>query len=62
VVIGSDIKVLETAGDKPKEFIARVRAVGVKIVQACTAVRHAILRHRRGADPRQYQAGVSGQE
>ena len=50
VVIGSGIKVLETAGNNPKEFILKAKAAGVKIVHKCTAVRHALSAERNGVD------------
>ncbi len=49
-VIGSGVKVLETAGNNPKEFIAKAKAAGVKIVHKCTAVRHALSAERSGVD------------
>ncbi|HWS75342.1 MAG TPA: nitronate monooxygenase family protein [Quisquiliibacterium sp.] len=50
VVIGSGVKVLETAGNNPKEFIAKAKAAGVKIIHKCTAVRHALSAERNGVD------------
>lgn len=50
VVLDSSVKVLETAGNNPKEFIAKAKAKGVKIVHKCTAVRHALSAERNGVD------------
>jgi len=50
VVIDSGIKILETAGNNPKEFIAKAKAAGVKIVHKCVAVRHALSAERNGVD------------
>jgi NADH:quinone reductase (non-electrogenic) len=50
VVIGSGIRVLETAGNNPKEFIQKAKAAGVKIIHKCTAVRHALSAERNGVD------------
>jgi NADH:quinone reductase (non-electrogenic) len=50
VIIGSGVKVLETAGNNPKEFIAKAKAAGVKIVHKCVAVRHALSAERNGVD------------
>jgi len=50
VVIDSGVKVLETAGNNPKEFIAKAKAAGVRIVHKCTAVRHALSAERNGVD------------
>lgn len=50
VVIDSGVKVLETAGNNPREFIAKARAAGVKVVHKCVAVRHALSAERNGVD------------
>jgi len=50
VVIDSGIKILETAGNNPKEFILKAKAAGVKIVHKCVAVRHALSAERNGVD------------
>lgn len=50
IVIKTGVKVLETAGQSPKEFIARAKAAGIAIVHKCTAVRHALSAERNGVD------------
>lgn len=50
VVIGSGIKVLETAGNNPREFIAKAKNAGIRIVHKCVAVRHALSAERNGVD------------
>ena len=50
VVIGSGVKILETAGNNPKEFIVKAKAAGVKIIHKCVAVRHALSAERSGVD------------
>lgn len=50
VVINSGVKILETAGNNPKEFILKAKAAGVKIIHKCTAVRHALSAERNGVD------------
>lgn len=50
VVIKTGVKVLETAGQSPKDFIERAKAAGVVIVHKCTSVRHALSAERSGAD------------
>jgi len=49
-VIENGVKVLETAGRSPKDFIQKARAAGVKIVHKCTSVRHALSAERDGVD------------
>jgi NADH:quinone reductase (non-electrogenic) len=50
VIIDSGIKILETAGNNPKEFIAKAKAAGVVIIHKCVAVRHALSAERNGVD------------
>lgn len=50
VVIDSGVKVLETAGNNPGEFIEKARAAGVRVIHKCTAVRHALSAERNGVD------------
>ncbi|HEY4546523.1 MAG TPA: nitronate monooxygenase family protein [Pedomonas sp.] len=49
-IMDSGVKVVETAGNSPKEFIALFKEAGVKIVHKCTAVRHALSAERNGVD------------
>lgn len=44
------IRVIETAGRSPKEFIAKAKSAGAVIVHKCTAVRHALSAERAGVD------------
>ncbi|WP_375197816.1 NAD(P)H-dependent flavin oxidoreductase, partial [Sphingobium sp.] len=50
VIVGSGVKVVETAGRSPAGFIARFKAAGVKIIHKCTSVRHALSAERAGVD------------
>ncbi len=50
VVIDSGVKILETAGNNPKEFIIKAKNAGVKIIHKCVAVRHALSAERNGVD------------
>jgi NAD(P)H-dependent flavin oxidoreductase YrpB (nitropropane dioxygenase family) len=49
-ILDSNVKILETAGNNPKDFIAKAKAAGVKIIHKCTAVRHALSAERNGVD------------
>lgn len=49
-VINSGVKILETAGNNPREFILKAKAAGIKIVHKCTSVRHALSAERNGVD------------
>jgi nitronate monooxygenase len=46
----SGVKVIETAGRSPKEFIAKAKAAGAVIVHKCTSVRHSLSAERAGVD------------
>lgn len=48
--LDSGVRVIETAGRSPKEFIAKAKAAGAVIVHKCTAVRHALSAERAGVD------------
>lgn len=49
-IIDSGVKVVETAGNSPKEFITRFKENGVKILHKCTSLRHALSAERNGVD------------
>jgi NAD(P)H-dependent flavin oxidoreductase YrpB (nitropropane dioxygenase family) len=49
-IIDSGVKILETAGSSPKEFIAKAKAAGLITIHKCTAVRHALSAERHGVD------------
>jgi len=49
-IVESGIKVVETAGNSPKDFIARFKENGIRIVHKCTSVRHALSAERNGVD------------
>jgi NAD(P)H-dependent flavin oxidoreductase YrpB (nitropropane dioxygenase family) len=50
VVIGTGVKILETAGNNPKAFIAKAKAAGVTLIHKCTSVRHGLSAERNGID------------
>lgn len=50
VIIDSGVKILETAGNNPKDFIGKVKERGIKVVHKCTSVRHALSAERAGVD------------
>jgi NAD(P)H-dependent flavin oxidoreductase YrpB (nitropropane dioxygenase family) len=49
-IIDSDVRIIETAGNNPKEFVAKLKQRGIKIVHKCTSVRHALSAERHGVD------------
>jgi nitronate monooxygenase len=50
VIIESGVKIVETAGNSPKDFIVRMKDHGITIVHKCTTVRHALSAERNGVD------------
>jgi nitronate monooxygenase len=49
-IIDSGIRIVETAGNNPKDFVARLKERDIKIVHKCTSVRHALSAERAGVD------------
>jgi len=50
VIASSGVRIVETAGRSPAEFIARFKEAGVRIIHKCTSVRHALSAQRAGVD------------
>jgi NAD(P)H-dependent flavin oxidoreductase YrpB (nitropropane dioxygenase family) len=50
VILDSGVRIVETAGNSPKEYMARFKAADVVIVHKCTTVRHALSAQRNGVD------------
>jgi nitronate monooxygenase len=49
-IIQSGVKIIETAGNNPKDFVSTLKAHGMIIVHKCTSVRHALSSERHGVD------------
>ncbi len=49
-IIQSGIKIVETAGHKPKEHVDDFKRHGIRIIHKCTSVRHALSAERMGVD------------
>ncbi len=50
VIIESGVRIIETAGNSPREYISKFKAADIKIVHKCTTVRHALSAERSGVD------------
>lgn len=50
VIIESGVKVVETAGSSPAEYLPMFHDAGIKVVHKCTSVRHALSAERAGVD------------
>ena len=49
-IIEGGVQIVETAGNSPKDFIARMKAHGITLIHKCTTVRHALSAERNGVD------------
>jgi NADH:quinone reductase (non-electrogenic) len=49
-IIDSGVKIVETAGNSPKEFVEKFKTAGIRILHKCTSVRHALSAERNGVD------------
>ena len=49
-IIDSGIKIVETAGNNPKDMLPRLKEHGIKTIHKCTSVRHALSAERHGID------------
>lgn len=50
VIIDTGVRIVETAGQSPREFIERFKAAGIVLLHKCTTVRHALSAERNGVD------------
>ncbi len=50
VILESGVRIIETAGNSPKEFMERFKRAAVVVVHKCTSVRHALSAERSGVD------------
>lgn len=49
-IVDSAVRIVETAGNNPKDFVARLKEHGITIIHKCTSVRHALSAERAGVD------------
>lgn len=50
VIIESGVKIVETAGNNPKDSVAKFKEHGIVILHKCTTLRHALSAERHGVD------------
>ena len=50
VIFDSGIKIVETAGNNPRDFAPKFKEHGITLIHKCTSVRHAISAERHGVD------------
>jgi NADH:quinone reductase (non-electrogenic) len=49
-IVESGVRIVETAGNSPKEYVSRFKSEGITILHKCTTVRHALSAQRNGVD------------
>ncbi len=49
-IIEGDVKIVETAGRNPREYLPELKDAGVMIIHKCTSVRHALKAEAIGCD------------
>ncbi len=49
-IIQSGVKIIETAGNSPKQFMPSLKEAGIKVIHKCTSVRHAVSAQKVGVD------------
>lgn len=49
-LIDRGVRIVETAGNSPKDFIGKMKSAGVRLIHKCTSVRHALSAERNGVD------------
>lgn len=46
----ADVKIVETAGRSPEQYMPALKAAGIKVIHKCTSVRHALKAEKIGCD------------
>ncbi|MEX2475785.1 NAD(P)H-dependent flavin oxidoreductase [Marinobacter sp.] len=49
-IIDGGVKVVETAGRSPEQYMPQLKAAGIKVIHKCTSVRHALKAEAIGCD------------
>jgi len=49
-IIESGVKIVETAGRSPEQYLPPLKVAGIKIIHKCTSVRHSLKAERIGCD------------
>jgi NADH:quinone reductase (non-electrogenic) len=50
VIVEEGVRVVETAGNNPRDWVGYLKDAGVKILHKCTSVKHALTAERIGCD------------
>ena len=49
-IIAHDVKIVETAGRSPEQYMPLLKEAGIKVIHKCTSVRHSLKAERIGCD------------
>jgi nitronate monooxygenase len=49
-IVDGGVKVVETAGRSPEQYMPQLKAAGIKVIHKCTSVRHALKAEKIGCD------------
>jgi NADH:quinone reductase (non-electrogenic) len=49
-IIDANVKIIETAGNNPAQWMPAFKSAGIKVLHKCTSVRHALKAERIGCD------------
>jgi NADH:quinone reductase (non-electrogenic) len=49
-IIEGGVKIVETAGRSPEQYMPALKAAGIKVIHKCTSVRHSLKAERIGCD------------
>jgi NADH:quinone reductase (non-electrogenic) len=49
-IIEGGVKIVETAGRSPEQYMSALKAAGIKVIHKCTSVRHSLKAERIGCD------------
>ena len=49
-IVEGGVRIVETAGRNPEQYMAALKAAGIKVIHKCTSVRHALKAEQIGCD------------
>jgi nitronate monooxygenase len=49
-IVDGGVKIVETAGRSPEQYMPALKAAGIKVIHKCTSVRHSLKAQRIGCD------------
>ncbi len=49
-IIDGGVKIVETAGRSPEEYLPKLKGAGIKVIHKCTSIRHSLKAERIGCD------------